>query len=113
MKLKYFTIIVIAITSIFNACKTDVDVIAPYRETAVIYGLLDVSQPIQYIKINKVFLGQGDAYAMAQNPDSSNFNPDDMNIYLEKYNGTNFIVSIALKDTVLLDGQTGNYWRVR
>jgi len=47
MKLKYFTIIVIAITSIFNACKTDVDVIAPYRETAVIYGLLDVSEPIQ------------------------------------------------------------------
>ena len=109
MNLKYFTIIVIAITSIFNACKTDVDVIAPYRETAVIYGLLDVSQPIQYIKINKVFLGQGDAYAMAQNPDSSNFNPDDMNIYLEKYNGTNFIGSIALKDTVLLDGQTGNF----
>ena len=109
MKLKYFTIIVIAITSILNACKTDVDVIAPYRETAVIYGLLDVSQPIQYIKINKVFLGQGDAYAMAQNPDSSNFNPDDMNIYLEKYNGTNFIGSITLKDTVLLDGQTGNF----
>ena len=56
-----------------------------------------------------MFLGQGDAYAMAQNPDSSNFNPDDMNIYLEKYNGTNFIGSITLKDTVLLDGQTGNF----
>jgi hypothetical protein len=71
--------------------------------------LLDVSEPIQYIKINKVFLGQGDAYAMAQNPDSSNFNPDDMNIFLEKYNGTNFLGSITLKDTVLPDGQTGNF----
>ncbi len=109
MKLKYFTIIAITIISLINACKTDVDVIAPYRETAVIYGLLDVSQAVQYIKINKVFLGQGDAYVMAQNPDSSNFNPDDMSILLEKYSGTNFLGNIILKDTVLSSGQTGNF----
>jgi hypothetical protein len=103
MKIKYLFIVALLFSALFNACKTDVDVIAPYRETAVVYGLLDISQGIQYIKINKVFLGKGDAFAMAQNPDSSNFNPDDMNITLDKYNGSDFIGTIILNDTILKD----------
>jgi hypothetical protein len=40
---------------VFNSCSNEVDVLADYEENAAIYGLLDPSQPIQYIKINKVF----------------------------------------------------------
>lgn len=109
MKFKYFSAITIILATLFNGCKTDVDVIAPYREMAVVYGLLDVSQPIQYVKINKVFLGKGDAYAMAQVPDSSNFNPDDMNIVMEKYSGSNFIESFPLFDTIIPDANPGDF----
>lgn len=109
MKLKIFLPLAF-ITSLFiNACKTDVDVIAPYKETAVVYGLLDVSQPIQYIKINKAFLGKGDANAMAQVPDSSNFIPDDMNVTLDKYNGNQLIGTIVLFDTILPSSTTGSF----
>jgi hypothetical protein len=109
MKFKIITSIALVTASLLNSCKTDIDVIAPYKEMAVVYGLLDISQPIQYIKINKVFLGKGDAYAMAQNPDSSNFVPEDMVVTLDKYSNENFIGSIPLFDTVLPGGSEGNF----
>lgn len=109
MKFKYLSLLTIIVASLFNSCKTDVDVIAPYKEIAVVYGLLDVSQPIQYVKINKVFLGKGDAYVMAQNPDSINFNPEDMNVYMEKYNGSDLLGTITLFDTIIPGAETGSF----
>jgi len=58
-----------------NSCKTDFDIIAPYKETTVVYGLLDPDTSVQYIKINKAFLGEGDALVMAQQMDSTNYKP--------------------------------------
>lgn len=94
---------------LINSCKTEVDMVAPYKEMAVIYGLLDISQPIQYIKINKAFLGVGNANEMAQIPDSVNFNPDDMTVTLEKYNGANFVSAITLFDTIIPGAAAGKF----
>lgn len=109
MKFKYLIAVTFLSTTLFNACKTDIDVIAPYKEIAVVYGLLDISQPIQYIKINKVFLGKGDAYAMAQNPDSINFVPEDMIVTLEKYNEGSLIGTSTLYDTIIPGGEAGDF----
>lgn len=64
---------ILTATMLFSACSTDLDVIGDYKETIVVYGLLDQAQPKQYIKINKAFLGAGDAYAYAQIKDSTQF----------------------------------------
>lgn len=64
---------ILAGTLLFSACSTDLDVIGDYKETMVVYGLLDQAQPIQYIKINKAFLGEGDALLYAQIKDSVQF----------------------------------------
>ena len=60
-------------TLLFSACSTKMDVTGQYKETMVVYGLLDQSQTKQYIKINKAFLGQGNAFAYAQLKDSSQY----------------------------------------
>lgn len=60
-------------TLLFSACSTDLDVIGNYKETIVVYGLLDQAQDTQYVKINKAFLGAGDAYVYAQVKDSTQF----------------------------------------
>jgi hypothetical protein len=44
---------------VFNSCSNEIDVLADYEESAAIYGLLDPYQPIQLIKINKVFTNPG------------------------------------------------------
>ncbi len=56
-----------------SACSTDLAVIGDYKETMVVYGLLDQSQQKQYIKINKAFLGEGNAFGYAQVKDSTQY----------------------------------------
>jgi hypothetical protein len=60
-------------TFLFSACSTDLDVIGNYKETIVVYGLLDQAQDTQYVKINKAFLGAGNALVYAQVKDSTQF----------------------------------------
>lgn len=38
-----------------SSCSNDLEVLADYKESAAIYGLLDPNMSIQFIKINKVF----------------------------------------------------------
>ncbi|MES2617372.1 MAG: hypothetical protein V4613_05810 [Bacteroidota bacterium] len=38
-----------------NSCSNEIEVLADYEENASVYGVLDPSQPVQFIKINKVF----------------------------------------------------------
>jgi len=94
------------------ACDTDFDVNAQWQETTVIYGLLDASTDTQYIKINKAFLGEGDAMMMAQYSDSLNFIPNHLEVRLHKLtflpllSSYDTLMSIAL-DTTIVDKQDG------
>ena len=49
----YLTLLFVVFTNF--GCSNDIDVLADYQESAVVYGLLDPSQSVQFIKINKVF----------------------------------------------------------
>lgn len=42
--------------AVFNSCSNEINVLGNYEETAVVYGLLDANQPMQFIKINKTFM---------------------------------------------------------
>ncbi|MBR3699854.1 MAG: DUF4249 family protein [Bacteroidales bacterium] len=57
----------------FNACSTDVDLYADYKDITVVYGLLDSGADTNFIKINKAFLGPGNAYDIALIDDSCNY----------------------------------------
>jgi hypothetical protein len=67
----------------FSACSTDFDVIAPYKEIMVIDGLLNADDSVQYIRISKAFLGEGNAYVMAQQKDSVNY-ADVLDVTIER-----------------------------
>lgn len=58
---------------VFNACSTDVDLYADYKDITVVYGLLDSGADTNFIKINKAFLGPGNAYDIALIDDSCNY----------------------------------------
>jgi len=91
-----------------SSCETKkLDIYEPYKDITVVYGLLNPAEPIQYIKINKGFLGEGDANIFAQEPDSINYNPADIEvsfIVYQKNGSTNAYKQVDtyfLKDTVL------------
>lgn len=61
--------------SLAYSCSTDFDINAPWKEITAVYGLLDASASTQYVRVNKAFLGDGDALQFAQIADSSYHNP--------------------------------------
>ena len=58
---------------LFYSCSTDVDLYADYKDITVVYGLLDSGQDTNFIKINKAFLGPGNAFEIALIDDSCNY----------------------------------------
>lgn len=70
------------------ACETKVDLNAPYERYTTVYGLVDLSADTQVVRINKAFLGEGNALDFAQVPDSSQYDPNDLEVTLEFANQT-------------------------
>ena len=66
-----FFILLFSCFLLFESCSTDLEVNAEWKETAIVYGLLDVNDSVHYIKINKAFLNEDlNALEIAQNSDS-------------------------------------------
>ena len=61
------------LVALFSACSTDVDLYADYKDITVVYGLLDSGKDTNYVKINKAFLGPGNALEIALIDDSCNY----------------------------------------
>lgn len=47
-----------ALLLLFSNCETDFRTTADWTETTIAYGLLEVNKPVQYIRIQKAFLGE-------------------------------------------------------
>lgn len=73
--MKHIFTALVALIGIFSiqSCKEEVDLIGEFQETAIIYGLLDQSEDVHMIKINRAFIGPGNSLQIAQIPDSSYF----------------------------------------
>ena len=97
---KYLCFIFISLVLIvLNSCNEKIELIGDFVETAVVYGLLDQADSLHYIKINRAFIGPGNALEIAQIADSSYFTNVDATIS-EYLNGI-LTRSWLLKDTIL------------
>lgn len=76
-----------ALLLMLSACSTDVDLYADYKDITVVYGLLDSGADTNFIKINKAFLGPGNAMNIALIDDSCNY-PGKLDAKLVEYRGT-------------------------
>ncbi|MFN3874859.1 MAG: hypothetical protein ACK4L7_02980, partial [Flavobacteriales bacterium] len=52
--------------SLLGACSTELDVNEPYKDISIVYGLLNQRDSLHFVKINKAFLGEGNALDMAR-----------------------------------------------
>ena len=103
MKIHYLFFLFIIL---FSSCETDFDVNAQWEDVTIVYGLIDPNIEDQLIKINKAFLGQGDALQMASIADSSNYNPSDLHVKIHRirqqaFNQYDTLSSVTLNDTIL------------
>lgn len=70
---------------LFHSCNNDLKLIAPYKEIPSVYALLNPSESRHWIRINKVFLGEGDANVMATIADSANYPAGELSVTLTRY----------------------------
>jgi hypothetical protein len=90
---------VCSVTLMFSSCETDFDVVADWKEITVVYGLLNPVDSVHYIRVNKAFLGEGDAMTMASVADSVNFQ-EDLEVTLQRSRkGTLLSSHTLIKDT--------------
>lgn len=101
----------------FNSCKNDLKILAPYKESVSVYGVLCPQEKIQVIRINKIYLGEGNAYTMAKVSDSINFAPGALTVMLEHFVngvqapttvGNSSKMQIILKDS-MVQAQSGYF----
>jgi hypothetical protein len=106
MKNFLFYLLSIVLTgSLLTSCNEDIDLVGDFKETAVVYGLLDQADSIHIIKINRAFIGPGNSLEIAKVPDSSYFNQVEATVseYINDANGnpTIFVRKWVLKDTLI------------
>jgi hypothetical protein len=68
-----------------NSCKNDLNILAPYKEIPQVHAIITPQDSIHMIRVNKIYLGEGNANDMAQVPDSVNYKAGDLTIWLERY----------------------------
>jgi hypothetical protein len=103
----FFTLLlpVFILANLFTSCNEKINLIGDFTETAVVYGLLDKSDSIHFIKINRAFIGPGNSLEIAQIPDSNYFNQVDATV-TEFINGSE-VREWELKDSTIENKETG------
>lgn len=90
---------------VITGCKNDLDILAPYKDTTIVYGVLNAADTVQYIRIHKAFLGEGNAYEMAQYADSFYYKSN-LKVSLEEYSkGIKVNEIICVKDSNIIKEQ--------
>lgn len=107
---KLTSLLVLAISVLLTvSCTQKLDVNAEWKDITVVYGLLDQTDSTHYVKVTKAFLGPGDALQFAKIEDSSEYKQP-LEVYIEEYNGSNLLRTLAMHDTLITDKDTGTFY---
>ena len=70
-------------TFLVTSCDNEIELNAPYQEIGVIYGLINPAEDTLRVRIQKAFLGEGNANVMAQVTDSTYY-PDILDVEVQR-----------------------------
>lgn len=94
----YFALLAFALLGL-TSCREDVLINSEYKESPVIFCLLDQSEDIHFVKINRGFVGPGDALVFAKIPDSNYF--ENVSAKIEEWVNNVPVRTWQLDDTLL------------
>ncbi len=93
---------------IITSCDNEVELVAPYKEIGVVYGLLNPADTVHYVRIQKAFLGEGNALLMAQVADSVYY-PDILDVRLYRIQNGVSVESFPLTRFIGPDKEPGAF----
>jgi hypothetical protein len=80
----YITLLALTVLSL-TSCKNDLEVLAPGEESVSVYGVINPNQSVQNIRINKVYLTDGDALTAGQDASQINYGPGELKVTLQRF----------------------------
>lgn len=98
-----------ALVFLFSMCSTEIELLDDWKETCVAYGLLDQTQPKQYVRIQKAFLGPNNAYDMAQQYDSINYITT-LDVKIEQILNGTVVNTFQLQPDTFYNKQYGDFY---
>lgn len=105
MKFIRFKLFIFSVlTTLLFSCNEKINYLGKFQETAIIYGLLDHADSLHYVKINRAFIGPGNALDIAQIPDSNYF--DQVDATISEYLDGTLSRTWQLRDTILATKDT-------
>jgi hypothetical protein len=87
-------VFLVSLMVLLGSCKNTLNPLAPYKSEMVVYGLLDQNDPgnVHYIRVNRSFEGNGNAYTMASNYDSVNYPVGSISVVLQQQDPSSGLV---------------------
>ena len=86
---------------LMTACSKDFNSNAPYKDATIVYGIINADDNVQYVKIYKGFLTDGNAYEAAQIYDSLYYF-DKITVELEEYSNGRLVSRHVLDTTTAI-----------
>ncbi|MFM7015979.1 MAG: hypothetical protein ACKOX3_06580 [Bacteroidota bacterium] len=77
-----FFLLTLTISILFYSCDNTLDILDEYKDTPIVYGLLNKNDTLHYVRIQKGFLGEGNALLMAQYPDSIYYDTASISVHI-------------------------------
>ena len=105
----YYIFLLLVATIAIISCEKDFQTTADYKDITVVYALLDQHDQNIYVKVNKAFLGEGNALIMAQQPDSSNY-PEKLIVKIDEYAGGYKVRTIEFDTTTIYNKEPGIFY---
>ncbi len=87
----------IALSILLSSCENDLDILEEYKEIPIIYSLINPASTVHYVRVQKAFLGAGNALLMAQESDSLYYDTSKVRVFLEKLNFNTVVESYQMQ----------------
>jgi hypothetical protein len=106
--LKKILFCLLVIPLLLTSCKNDLDIIGEWKEVAIVYGLLDPGEEVNYVRVQKAFLGEGNAMIMAQQHDSIYYG-EEVTVVLERRRNGQLLSTIIMERDTTTDKDPGTF----
>ena len=99
----------LTVVLLISSCSTKIDIIGEWKDITVVYGILNQTDSISYVKINKAFLGEGNALVMAREPDSSSYD-DALEVTMQELKDSVFQKTFTFDTTTIYNKDSGTFY---
>jgi len=87
--LKYRFLLILLSSLFLCSCSNELDINADWKDTTVVFGLINKEDNVHYVRISRAFQGEGDALIFAQQADSIYYEPTQLEVSIQETGGLN------------------------